>query len=211
MSGQRTPIPDNGHRARRAAGAQMAQFEALTRRQDVVKLQGGPGSVCITPEASTTRLFGSLAMHIEYTRAEIDRFYSYVDMSGDCWLWTLSTHPTGYGHFTVSRNGKSYKAPAHRAAWVMLYGPVDDDLVMDHLCRVRHCVRQDHLQPVTDRINTLRGVSAPAQNARKKLCIRGHDDWVVRLPKGDRSCRTCSRILGAKARARRREARRSDA
>ena len=58
-----------------------------------------------------------------------------ADRSGDCWLWTGSLNSSGYG--------------PHRALWELLNGPVPEGLDLDHLCNVRHCIRPDHLEPVT--------------------------------------------------------------
>lgn len=131
-------------------------------------------------------------MHVEYTRADADRFYNSVDTTGNCWLWTAYVSPAGYGRFSVTRNGKSIQRSAHRAAWEMLHGPLDDEWVLDHLCRVRHCVRDTHLEPVSNRTNILRGVGASALNARKTHCKHGHQDWFINA-NGVRECATCRR------------------
>jgi hypothetical protein len=52
---------------------------------------------------------------------------------------------------------------------------VPTGLHLDHLCGNRSCVRPDHLEPVTQRENTLRGGSFSAVNAKKTHCIRGHE------------------------------------
>ena len=54
---------------------------------------------------------------------------------------------------------------AHRWSYQHHIGPVPEGLVLDHLCRVRHCVNPDHLEPVTSRENTLRGEGFAAVNA----------------------------------------------
>lgn len=49
---------------------------------------------------------------------------------------------------------------AHRLIFELLEGPIDPDLVLDHLkavCCARWCVRPDHLEPVTIAENTRRG------------------------------------------------------
>ena len=50
--------------------------------------------------------------------------------------------------------------PAHRAAYALDVGPIPEGLTIDHLCRVRHCVRPDHLEPVTQAENTRRAALA---------------------------------------------------
>lgn len=83
-------------------------------------------------------------------------FWDRVDKDGPggCWIWTGSVEGKGYGHPTIA--GK--KHPAHRLAYELLVGPVPEGLHLDHLCRVRRCVNPEHLEPVTSRENSLRGV-----------------------------------------------------
>ena len=39
----------------------------------------------------------------------------------------------------------------------MHHGPVPEGLELDHLCRIRHCVNPDHVEPVTCAVNVRRG------------------------------------------------------
>lgn len=47
--------------------------------------------------------------------------------------------------------------PAHRVYYERFVGPVPDGLEPDHLCRVRPCIRPDHLELVTHLENCRRG------------------------------------------------------
>lgn len=112
-----------------------------------------------------------------------------------CWLWTgglFAGDGGGYGQFYV--DGRNWHA--HRWAYTVLVRPLDDDETLDHLCRVRPCVNPDHLEPVPIAVNLLRGVGAPARNARKTHCVRGHEltgDNVTRFGPDLRwrRCRAC--------------------
>ena len=121
------------------------------------------------------------------------RFWSKVDKSGDCWLWTAAKSHDGYGLFRYG--GKN--AYAHRVSYEWANGPVVPGLDLDHLCRVRSCVNPAHLEPVTRRINLLRGDTRIAHNIATTHCPQGHAydalNTYVRPRGGTRDCRTCHR------------------
>lgn len=120
----------------------------------------------------------------------VERFWSHVEKSSTCWNWT-GAKAHGYGRYRWMGRADG----AHRVAYQLLAGPIPDGLELDHLCRNRACVRPDHLDPVTARVNLLRGVSAGAMNANKRHCPQGH--WytpgnTITRP-GGRHCRACTR------------------
>jgi hypothetical protein len=119
----------------------------------------------------------------------LSRFMAKVEEADGHWLWRAATAANGYGRFAVS---KKDIRQAHRVAYELLVGPIPEGLEIDHLCRVRHCVRPEHLELVTRRENLLRGEGVSAKAARTGRCRHGHDDWHVR-PSGKRLCRTCAR------------------
>lgn len=81
-------------------------------------------------------------MHTDFTPSDIARFWSHVDRSGECWLWTAArTKHAGYGVFQVAHGTQR----AHRTSWAMHYGPIPSALNVCHRCDVRLCVRPDHL------------------------------------------------------------------
>ena len=118
------------------------------------------------------------------------RFANKVTVQPDgCWHWTAGRTPDGYGKFW-SNGGYAY---AHRWAYELLVGPIPDGLALDHLCRVRHCVNPQHLEPVTTAENASRGEGITAANERKTHCLRGHEftpENTYERPEG-RRCRTC--------------------
>ena len=128
----------------------------------------------------------------------VERFWSRVDKSGDCWLWTGGRTSEGYGRFWL--NGKSVLA--HRVAYALAHGQLPGDgYQLDHVCRVRLCVR--HLEPVTIRENLMRSSATwAARNAAKTHCKHGHeftDANTYRAPDGQRMCRECARASDRRA------------
>lgn len=136
--------------------------------------------------------------------SEEEWFWSRVDMGAGCWIWRGGRSPTGYGHFST----ESYKGLAHRYAYMSVYGPIPEGLTLDHLCRIRECVRPLHLEPVTQRTNNRRGLSPSAINAVKTHCPRGHEytpKTTYYRPFGYRECRLCWTPNQRGRRARKRE------
>jgi hypothetical protein len=134
-----------------------------------------------------------------------ERFFTKVDMTGDCWIWTGSTTDYGHGQFYVGQQ----KFSAYRWLYEQFVGPVPEGLELDHLCRVPACVRPSHLEPVTHRENVLRGVAPTAVNAAKTHCDNGHpfDAENTRLRgNGHRTCRACHRERSREGMRRRRAA-----
>lgn len=126
--------------------------------------------------------------------AEQRRFWAKVRPSGDaadCWLWTGATDPNGYGRVKV--DGRTLMV--HRFAYESMRAEIPEGLHLDHLCRRPLCVNPDHLEPVTHRINTLRGMAPTAVAHRTNTCKRGHSllDAYIKA-NGSRTCRTCSHI-----------------
>ena len=71
-----------------------------------------------------------------------ERFWSKVDRSGECWLWTAAK-VQGYGSFDGRR--------AHRVAWELAYGPIPKGVgyhgtCVLHRCDTPACVNPAHLR-----------------------------------------------------------------
>jgi hypothetical protein len=135
------------------------------------------------------------------------RPYVLVDEAG-CWLWQRYRDARGYGRVSVPGVGMRR---VHRVVYEHLVGPIPDGLTLDHLCRVTTCCRPDHLEPVTQRINSLRGATVNAEHAQRTHCPRGHelaDGNLVpsRVRRGWRDCASCHRQRTAERTAARRAA-----
>lgn len=115
-----------------------------------------------------------------------------------CWVWPHGKDSTGYG--LMSGPG-SVPRRVYRAMYEANRGSIPPGMEPDHLCEVKACVNPWHLEIVTPRVNLLRARGAPAINARKTACPRGHEYDKVLL-NGWRRCTRCDL-----AKSRRRSAR----
>lgn len=140
----------------------------------------------------------------QYTaRPVAERFWEKVDRHGPipvhrpelgpCWVWTASVNRNGYGRFAWQIDGKRIHVEAHLWAYRDAIGAIGKALVLDHLCRVRRCVRVSHLEPVVVRVNVLRGAGPAAINVDKVVCKRGHpfNEANTYVWRRHRICRTC--------------------
>lgn len=86
-----------------------------------------------------------------------------VDEHG-CWVWQASLDKDGYALF----NDQNYKTVrAHRFSYEITFQKIAAGMVIDHLCKNRRCVNPEHLEPVTNKENILRG------DRVKKICQHG--------------------------------------
>lgn len=114
-----------------------------------------------------------------------------IQASG-CWEWTGTRDSGRYGRISVPGDSG---AGVHRVVYELVKGPIPEGLVLDHLCRNPPCVNPSHLEVVTHRENTLRGVGPTAVNAAKTHCKHGHpfdEQNTYHVPRGGhRHCRAC--------------------
>lgn len=139
---------------------------------------------------------------INLTDRQYKNFISKIekDKNTGCWLWTGATLPGGYVQVCWAIDGDSGKNHLiHRISYLFHVGSIPEGLVLDHLCRVRHCVNPKHLEPVTTRENILRGVSPIKVNAFKTHCVRGHELvggnlYFQDTQKTKRGCKICRNL-----------------
>lgn len=131
-------------------------------------------------------------------REVTERFLSKVNKNGagGCWLWTAAINSKGYGVFR--HNG--IMRLASTVAFEIFKGPKPRGMHVDHLCRVRHCVNPAHLDLVTPKVNTRRGLAGQflkRVQESKTHCPRGHPYAGSNLyiaPNGSRQCKMCRKI-----------------
>lgn len=85
---------------------------------------------------------------------DVAKFWSRVDKTEFCWLWTGSLSFPGYGIFT---DEYERRWSAHRYSYVIEKGIIPKEFLVDHLCRNSTCVRPDHLEAVLPVDNVGRG------------------------------------------------------
>lgn len=86
-----------------------------------------------------------------FTASDRDRFWSKVNKTDACWLWTGAVSGRlKYGSFAngrVNRNGRMVAWPlaAHRVAWLLTHGFLPEGQSVLHHCDVPRCVNPSHL------------------------------------------------------------------
>lgn len=134
------------------------------------------------------------------------RFWNKVAKTtpNECWLWIPRLGGGGYGQIYI----KGKQRYVHRVSYELANGPIPHGLVVDHICKVRHCVNPAHLRAVTTRENIIhaRAWEQGAQVQRSKTrCPKDHpydEANTSKKPDGSRGCRECARAASAAYKAR---------
>lgn len=115
-----------------------------------------------------------------------EQFWDQVDKtggSGACWPWLAGKTKAGYG--SVRWNGVI--TPAHRIAFVLAKGPIEDGMFICHHCDNRPCCNPEHLFQ-GDAWDNARDMSSKGRSAATvhveqfSAMTRGSNNISVRYP-----------------------------
>jgi hypothetical protein len=120
-------------------------------------------------------------------------FLRHVDKQEFHWIWTgaVGGSSNTYGVFTVVVDAEKQTKMAHVWSYLFYVGPIPDEYEVDHVCKVRLCVRPhpEHLEAVTHAENS--------ERKRLKVCKNGHElneENVYRKADGRiHGCKLCRR------------------
>lgn len=108
------------------------------------------------------------------------RFWTKVDQSGTCWLWTGARLPKGYGIFKINRRN----VYAHRYSYGLHNGPIPDGLMVMHSCDNPPCVNPAHLTIGTAQDN-LSDMAAKGRGVTAATRARGERHASAKLTETD--------------------------
>ena len=72
------------------------------------------------------------------------RFWSHVNKTRSCWLWTGNKRPNGYGRIGFPGRGGG-AISVHRYSFLLHNGQIPKGMCVLHKCDVRLCVNPFHL------------------------------------------------------------------
>lgn len=97
-----------------------------------------------------------------------ERFFTYADCTGDCWLWRGSVKNSGYGMAYIGmQDGRAIYRTAHRTAYELAHGPIPAGMLVLHACDTKLCVRPEHLRLGTQSEN-MRDMAAKGRQWKQR-------------------------------------------
>lgn len=125
-------------------------------------------------------------------RAISARFWPKVSRSEGCWKWTGCRDGDGYGQ--LGSGGKRGHISAHRAAWLIINGPIPSGLWVLHHCDNPSCVRADPDPAISHLFLGDRPANMQDCAAKSRLVSQAHPE---RLSRGERHGRSVLTLIQA--------------
>ncbi|GAA1411874.1 hypothetical protein AUR04nite_00650 [Glutamicibacter uratoxydans] len=161
---------------------------------------------------------GMINLMFSFGDDEKRRFWTRVEQGPNgCWIWVGGKRGNGYGQFAIKTSeGRWTQTTSHRWAYASCGNEIPSGWEVDHLCKVRSCVRPDHLEAVTVAENrrrrdlghplecdrTIRPLpeipskpEPPAKRDRTIECRNGHLFAIVGKVRNGANSFTCAKCL----------------
>jgi len=120
----------------------------------------------------------------------MDKYTSKVTKTSTCWNWTGARRGP-YGCATINRKVRGI----HRIFYEYYVKPIEEGMVIDHLCRNTLCVKPEHLEQVTNSENAKRAIPYRIKpHHSKTICKYGHklvEGNLYYSRNSTRRCKTC--------------------
>ena len=104
-----------------------------------------------------------------------ERFWSKVEKTADCWLWTAGV-TSGYGQIHLKR----VLHLAHRLSWQIHFGEIPKGMCVLHKCDNKICVNPEHLWLGTKADN-----NADMLNKGRRADVKGEANPAHKLTVSD--------------------------
>ena len=128
---------------------------------------------------------------IDYFRKLETRFWSQVNKTNGCWVWTGHKHIDGYGWFEI----KNRQYLAHRVSYQLNIGKIPRHKLVCHRCDNPPCVNPKHLWVGTNQENVddakAKGIYRLAQKRAAKKRARKFQGSNVSILSNECDCGEC--------------------
>lgn len=127
---------------------------------------------------------------------DTDKFFYRVERIDGHWLWRGYIDKDGYGRFSAGGRVRG----AHQWSYENFVRKIELGEVVDHLCRIRHCVNPECLEAISNEENVRRGHRS---RSAKTHCSKGHSlagSNIRILSSGYRVCVSCEADKSKRAR-----------